>query len=368
MSKYRFQQIEPQPARGKFHEGLWTDPNWIAEEKYDGDRRIAQFCGNVVRFTGRRISVKDGLFVEKTENVPHLSGLTSLGNKHARGIVGSKAPPASLEGTVLDGEMVFLCASDLPKEEGGRSKYVTSIMGSLPEEAVRKQIERGWLRYVVFDCLRYKGKDITPLPYRNRRECAEAAVKEWGNPFASISLLSGLMHHQRKGFYEKIVASGGEGVILKRLDAMYGDKSGWVKVKKTSTADVVIMGFIDAKKMSIKKGEDKATLTKYAKAGLIGAVQVGQYEVPIDEQGRVKRVNLKPGSLNRVGLVEVATISGMDDALRADFTVAPGSFIGKVVEIEHNGREPTGRFRHPRFNRFRDDKKAIDCVVYEGEV
>jgi bifunctional non-homologous end joining protein LigD len=357
MSKYRFQQIEPQPARGKFHEGLWTDPNWIAEEKYDGDRRIAQFCGNVVRFTGRRISVKDGLFVEKTENVPHLSGLTSLGNKHARGIVGSKAPPASLEGTVLDGEMVFLCASDLPKEEGGRSKYVTSIMGSLPEEAVRKQIERGWLRYVVFDCLRYKGKDITPLPYRNRRECAEAAVKEWGNPFASISLLSGLMHHQRKGFYEKIVASGGEGVILKRLDAMYGDKSGWVKVKRTATADVVIMGFIPAKEMSKKKGEDQATLTKYAKAGLIGAVQVGQYRPARKDEPRAGYV-----------LEEVATISGMDDALRADFTVAPGSFIGKVVKIEHNGREPTGRFRHPRFDGFRNDKRAKDCVIYDGEV
>jgi bifunctional non-homologous end joining protein LigD len=352
MSKYRFQQIEPQPARGKFHEGLWTDPNWIAEEKYDGDRRVAQFCGNVVRFTGRRISVKDGLFVEKTENVPHLSATVHRSYPKQIPMWGV---PGALDGTVLDGEMVFLCASDLPKEEGGRSKYVTSIMGSLPEEAVRKQIERGWLRYVVFDCLRYKGKEITPLPYRNRRECAETAVKEWGNPFAELAITANGDKHL---FYDTIVQEhGGEGVILKRLDAMYGDKSGWVKVKKTATADCVIMGFVPAKEMSKKKGEDQATLTKYAKAGLIGAVQVGQYRPARKDEPRAGYV-----------LEEVATISGMDDALRADFTVAPGSFIGKVVKIEHNGREPTGRFRHPRFDGFRNDKRAKDCVIYDGEV
>ena len=40
-------QIEPQSARGTFNESMWDDPEWVAEEKYDGDRRIAQFVGAV---------------------------------------------------------------------------------------------------------------------------------------------------------------------------------------------------------------------------------------------------------------------------------------------------------------------------------
>ncbi len=356
---WKFMQIEPQPARGKLVESMWDDPKYVAEEKYDGDRRIAQFCGEVVRFTGRRISVKDGLFVEKTENVPHLS----IGRGYG---VSVRAPPRSLDGTVLDGEVIADLAP-FQLRKGGQSKYVTSIMGSLPEEAVAKQIERGWLRYVVFDCLFYKGEDLRDQTYVERREHAERAVNMWRNPFVSVALLAGVTGRHKRAFYDAVVQRGGEGVILKHVEHRYGDKSGWVKIKKTATADVVIMGTIPAKEMSKKKGADKATITKYAKAGLIGAIRCGQYEVPVNAQGRVTRVNSKPGQLNRLGVIEIATVSGMDDELRAKLSIQPERYVGCVVEIEHNGREPTGRFRHPRFNRFRPDKRPEDCVMREDE-
>jgi len=346
MAKWTFLQIEPQKARGTLNEDLWSSKAWVAEEKYDGDRRIAQFCGKVVRFTGRRQSVKDGLYVEKTENIPHLSGsgLSSL----SKGRV-----PLSLEGTVLDGEMMFYPEAEV---EGGRSKFVTSIMGSLPEEAIKKQLERGWLEYVVFDCLFYKGTDVRKEPQWRRRELAEAAREEWGNRWVRIS--EQVLTDKRK-FLETIFGWGGEGVILKDRNAPYGQDRSWVKVKKTATADVVIMGYVDAKKLSKKRGQDEATLTKYAKAGLIGALSVGQYVSGVDEAC---------GSMQRsTRLGEVATISGMDDDLRKEFTKNPKKYIGQVVEIEHNGREPTGRFRHPRFNRFRPDKAAVSCVYHEGE-
>jgi ATP-dependent DNA ligase len=367
MSKYEFQQIEPQPARGTLREEMWDSPEWIAEEKYDGDRRIAQFCGRLVRFTGRRKSVKDGLFVEKTENVPHLSAKGPLQTgcagttrgKHIHDDRCARVPP-ELEGTVLDGEMISHLDPALgtgnAKSFGGLSKYVTSIMGSLPEEAVHKQIERGWLRYVVFDCLFYKGKDVRHLSLYDRKIRAREALGHWKNPFAVLAQDTGITGPtaNKRIFYEGIVARGGEGVILKRKDHAYGDKTGWVKVKKQATADVVIMGFVPAKEMSVKKGADKATITKYAKAGLIGAIQCGQY----DSGGGLK-----------VWLREVATVSGMTDDLRERLsdTETQSKWIGKVIEIEHNGREPTGRFRHPRFNRFRDDKAAKDCVYREDE-
>lgn len=353
--KWKFMQIEPQPARGVLREEMWKSPDWIAEEKYDGDRRIAQFCGKVVRFTGRRVSVKDGLFVEKSANIPQLSAMGNWNDHAAQGVIVSRAPLVVLDGTVLDGEMIAGGQYHAIEGEraGGLSKYVTSIMGSLPEEAVRKQIERGWLRYVVFDCLFLKGEDIRDLPLIARQKHLSDVLSIWKNPFASQAERWTNATGKRERF-KLITQAGGEGVILKHVDHTYGDKTLWVKVKKQATADVVIMGFIPAKEMSVKKGDDKATLTKYAKAGLIGAIQCGQHTL------------LSDGS-PRGAEIEVATVSGMTDELRAEFTRHPKKYIGRVIEIEHNGREPTGRFRHPRFNRFRDDKSAIDCVYREDE-
>lgn len=367
--KWKFMQIEPQPARGVLREEMWDSPDWIAEEKYDGDRRIAQFCGKVVRFTGRRKSVKDGLFVEKTENVPHLSDYTSAALAiNAKSFTRTKVPSA-LDGTVLDGEMISHLDPSLPDGNGvafgGLSKYVTSIMGSLPEEAVKKQIERGWLRYVVFDCLFYKGKDVRLFTWENRYGWAQQALREWDNPFATIAgSFAGHCKKSKRAHYEEIVARGGEGVILKFKHGQYGDKGAWVKVKKQATADVVIMGFIPAKEVS-KKVSGEVSMTKYAKAGLIGAIRCGQFSTRVPDPTEAhdgipvaKRVH---------SLHEVATVSGMTDDLRAQFTKHPKKYIGKVIEIEHNGREPTGRFRHPRFNRFRDDKTAKDCVYRDDE-
>jgi len=359
MTRWKFQQIEPQKARGTFHELLWLDPNWVAEEKYDGDRRIAQFCDKVVRFTGCRKSVKDGLFVEKTENIPHLSGCAgapSMGSKVSRKVI------AALKGTVLDGEIVINgvyknadTEAGFSSDRGGLSKFVTAVMGSLRAEAVRKQVEHGWLRYVVFDCLFYKGKDIRDRTLVYRQRCMREAVSMWAltNPFVSVAVQR---QNEKEKFLTEILERGGEGVVLKRRDHRYGMRGLWVKLKRTATADVVIMGFKAAKAES-KKVDGTVSRTKYADAGLIGAIRCGQYYIAM--KGKYLKLN--------TGLKEIATVSGMDDQLRLQLTRGGRKYVGLVIEIEHNGREPTGRFRHPRFNRFRPDKNATDCVYRRNE-
>jgi ATP-dependent DNA ligase len=308
---WSFKQIEPQSARGVLADAMWDSPEWVAEEKYDGDRRIAQFMGTgEVRFTGRRKGVGDGLFVEKTANLPHLN-----------------YGPTGLRGTVLDGEIIYPSGT---KVEGGASKYVTSIMGSLPQEAVRKQEERGWLEYVVFDCLWYKGRDVRGETLRNRRNYASQAVVDWD--LDDVDLVEQVAGHGKRAFCEAVLIRGGEGVVLKHYAHKYGEKRGWVKVKAEATADVVILGFT--------KG-----LGKYQ--GQIGAIEFGQ------------------GSPGRV--VSLGTCSGFDDGLRKMMTDRPTKYIGNVIEIKHNGREPTGAFRHPRFSRFRPDKHPTECVLDLGE-
>lgn len=304
-------QIHPCPARGKLLDAVYDDPSFWAEEKLDGDRRIAHFTDEGVRFTGRRVSVKDGLLVEKTDNLPHLN-----------------APPFSLIGTVLDGEIV--CADPL-----ARSRDVTSIMGSAPDKAIAKQTERGWLRFAAFDCLFYKGQDMRALPLYARRITLDHVLAEWKNPHAFLVPAS----EDKRGLLSEVWARGGEGIILKNSNAPYDTPNSWIKVKGEETHDVVVVGFTEAKAES-EKVDGTVSATKFA--GMVGAVRFAQY---LNEE-----------------LVECGAASGFDDATRADMTINPSWYMGRVMEVTANLREPSGKFRHPRFKQWRVDKAPEQCT------
>jgi bifunctional non-homologous end joining protein LigD len=316
---WKFKQIKPQKARGEFLESMWTDLAWSAENKYDGDRRIAQFCGVLVRLTGTRESVDGTGFVEKSHNLPHLQICEGVLNR--------------LDGTVLDGEIVAPFAKDLP---GGESKYVTAIMGSLPARAVELQKKHGWLEYMVFDCLWHKGMSLLDEPLAARRDSAVQALAAWGNKYAKI-----VPSFSNAAIKRRMWEQAKEGLVFKHADHLYGNEKLWVKLKKEATADVVVMGFEPG------KGKYK---------GQVGAIIFGQYQHTLQTPGR------RPiYTLERMG-----TCSGFDDALRRQMTEYPVHYKGRVLRIRHNGREPTGAFRHPRFDSWRDDKSAKDCV-YDPE-
>jgi ATP-dependent DNA ligase len=327
---WTFQQFDPPGARGSFKKELMTDRQWWAEEKYDGDRRIAQILTEGVRFTGRKVSKKDGLLVEKTANLPQLNG-------RAAGTTDFMCVPLSLIGTVLDGEVV--CADPL-----ARSRDVTSIMGSKPSEAIRKQQERGWLKYAAFDCLFYKGTDMRGMPLQARRIALDHVMAEWANPYA----FAVPFRDDKQALLDEVWSHGGEGIILKNSMAPYGIECEWVKVKREETYDVVLMGFEAAKEISTKV-DGTVSVTKYA--GMVGAARFGQ--------NRLDRT--APGVREWV-LVECGTCSGFDDETRQDMTANPEKYIGRPFEITAQLREPSGAFRHPRFSRWRDDKNATDCV------
>lgn len=379
MNSWTFKQIAPPGARGKFTPDLYTDQNFYAEEKVDGDRRIAQFCNTPeswaspveVRFTGRRVSDIDGLLVEKTECLPHLNGRQ---DPRVEATVQHQAP-GSLIGTVLDGEMIV----DKP---GARSKDVTSIIGSKPDLAIQKQQERGWLVYVVFDCLFYQGEDLRKMPLVRRRRYLRKAIDEWNNPYVRMVENTTLRGQTPEEMVLDIWKRGGEGIILKDLGSEYGDEKAWVKVKKEFTEDVVIIGYDDPEKETEKtesytdeNGVKKKRVlevseSRLAKNGWIGAVRFGQYvrvglvaipnEVePRVEDGFVLRRD-RDGCLWE--LTYCGSCSGMDDAVRAELSENKVRNLGRVVEILANEREPTGKFRHPRMVQFRDNKNASDCI------
>lgn len=348
---WTFDQIEPQKARGPWKalrkplkeqlaylEDNYETDEWMCDEKKDGDRRVGQFTNGVVRLTGCRQSVQDGLFVEKTENVPHIS------NYPVKGLPLVIKPNVikKLDGTVVDGEMVV--PVNFSTGAGGKSKWVTSIMGSLPAEAHRKQAERGFLQYALFDLLYYRGKDLRALPLAKRRLMLSQVIQEWGNPFVKQVPYT---YTNKRAFLEDIWDEGGEGIILKHVDHRYGQHLRWIKVKYEACADVVIMGYKPPKEMS-RKVDGMISPTKYAGKDVIGSIVFGQYL--------------------RGQLVEVGSVSGIDEKLRDEISQNKAGWINQVIEIRHYGREPTGAFRHPQYRRPRPDKNPTDCVLRMEEV
>lgn len=321
-------QLEPGKARWKFDPKLWESESTVAENKFDGSRYLMQVGIGESRFTSRHISKKTGLFVEKADNVPHL-----------RDLFAQEGIDTSLQGCVFDGEIVYKDTIH------SKSMDVTKIMGSLPSRAVEIQNEQGKLDYFVFDILFDQGEDIRHFPYKVRRTILLNHLKDLEDPKKHLNITP-VETENKKQFYEDIIEAGGEGVILKDIHAPYGKN--WAKVKRSAAWDVIIMGYEEPTKVT-KKVSGEESLSHYYEKGWIGAIKFGQYF-----GGK---------------LIEFGTTSGIDEALREELSINGDKYIGKVIEIGAQERiAKTGRFRHPRFLRFRPDKNVEQCVYRPGEI
>ncbi len=309
--------IQPQKCRGNLRPEMWTDPDYWAEFKFHGERFLMYIERYGNKFLSRHISVKGG-YVDKSSSLPHLS------NYEYR----------NFKGTILDGEIILNLF--------GTVRDVTSILGSKPELAIQKQEERGYLKYMVFDIPYYCGNDIREYTYARRRTLLHSVLRALRNNYI---IEVPYYNRAKKVYYNSIVHNGGEGIVLKYSFSKYGERRHWIKVKKSETFDVVIVGVLKPSEESTKI-DGTISVTRYAEKGWIGSLLIG----------------LKDGEDMRV----VGSVSGMDEMTRARISKDPEKFIGKVIEIEAQSQLPSGKFEHPRFIRFRPDKEAEECV-YEGK-
>ena len=321
-------QIEPGKARWKFDPKMWESKSTVAENKFDGSRYLMQVGIDKSRFTSRHISKKTNLFVEKSDNIPHL-----------RDLFAQMGVDSTLDGCVFDGEIVY--------RDNIRSKSmdVTKIMGSLPSRAVELQNDGGWLDYYIFDILyNAEGKDIRHLPYQERRAILLGYLEDVADPKRHLNITP-IETENKEKFYLDIIEAGGEGVILKDVNAPYGKN--WAKVKRHATIDAVIMGF-EAPTEITKKVSGEESTSHYFDKGWIGSIIFGQYF-----GGK---------------LIEFGRTSGIDESLREELSLHGDKYIGSVIEVECQERiTKTGKLRHPRFLRFRPDKNAEQCVYRPGE-
>ena len=304
--------INPQDCRGAFKEKLWEDPDWWAEHKLHGCRYLLYSDGKLL---SRHNSVDGGGYVNKIDRVPHFI---------------NKYKPLPYD-SILDGEVIT--------NDFGNVRNVTSILGSDPELALSKQVERGFLQFRVFDAPFFMGKDLQNEPLIERRK----RLENWFNGYQHEHIkLIDIIISNKKEFCKEIMNKGGEGIILKWKWAKYGEKRYWVKVKQKETFDVFILGYKQANEIS-EKVDGTISATKYAEKGWIGAIEIGMFS-PSGE------------------IISVGFCSGFDEITRQSVSENKKEFLGQVIEIEAQSQLPTGKFEHPRFIRWRDDKPKEKCI------
>ena len=332
---------------------------YFAEEKLDG--ALYQFCrtdkGNYL--FGRTVSVKNGLLTNKIDNVPHIdSALSCL--------------PC---GTVIIGEIYI---------PGGTSKNVTSIMGCLPAEAIKRQDKQGKIKYYLHDMIFYNGEDMQSWGAEARYQ---KLVETWNEFHLEQFDFLRLAESFDTGIEERlsqILASGGEGIVLKKKDAPYseGKRPAWatIKCKQMDTIDLVCTRAIEAtKEYTGKELETWPYWQERSEQNQNGEYtwlsSEGQYYEDYLHNPHIYRPVTKPyfygwktaigiGAYDDEGnLKEIGTVSsGLTDEMRAHLD----DYVGKVVALQCmsiDRKEKT--LRHPIVKAWRDDKNAEECKLSE---
>ncbi|NNJ46584.1 MAG: ATP-dependent DNA ligase [Acidimicrobiia bacterium] len=140
-----------------------------------------------------------------------------------------------VDSTILDGEAIALDGAGRPRP----FQVTMSRFGrQLEVDRIRHEVP---LVGLFFDCLHLDGRDLIDEP-ASVRAAALAGV-------AGDGLLAPRLEPadpaDAQAFFDRALADGHEGVVVKALDAPYeaGRRgSGWIKVKPVHTLDLVVLG------------------------------------------------------------------------------------------------------------------------------
>lgn len=306
-------------------DALLDSNEYAAEEKIDGCHYI----------------MSSGFFfskehIEKTDNFPHLRDFFLSLN---------------MPNLLLDGEINY---------PGKTSQYCTRVTGSSAEVAQAFQQDYSPIHYTIFDILRTpKGTWLMQTPYKDRRKLLEYLYDNHikFTPMAEYIHLTPIAYENKRTFKDDILASGKEGVVLKKLNGYYimGKKPmwQWMKIKQADEADFIITGFEAPTVEYTGKDFDNhpfwrevngvnLPVTKYYYYNWIGSVILGAY---VDDK-----------------LTTVCTASGIDESLRKDMSEHPEKYLNKVARCGYMEMTEAGIPRHPKILDIHPDKSPDECL------
>ena len=282
---------------------LGTD-GWVFERKLDGLRCVAVRNGHDIELWSRN----------------HLTFTPRF-----RAIVDALAAVPA-DNFTIDGELVAW--------DGERTSF-----GLLQRGGPDVRVE-----YHAFDLIHLLGHDTTGLPLGDRRRLLTQTL-EGAPPALQVART---IEGDPVDLLQHACADGWEGLIAKRADSTYrsGRSSDWRKLKCTLDQEFVVGGWTDPT----------------GKRPGVGAVLIGYY----DDAGNLRYAG-KVGSgfddreladLQRrfAGLAADASPFADATGVRAAHWVRPEL----VIDVAYSEWTTDGRLRHPRFERFREDKAAAE--------
>jgi bifunctional non-homologous end joining protein LigD len=294
----------------------FSDPAWLYERKFDGERCLAYRSGEHLRLMTRNQKEVNGTYPELVA-----------------ALAGQDAADFIVDGEVVafDGEATSF--SRLQQRLGVRAPG-ESLLATVP------------VYFYLFDVLWADGRDVRELPLVERKHVLERLLSFDGPlRFAEHRTQDG------EAYYAQACASGWEGLVVKRGDAPYqsGRSRDWLKFKCQSNQEFVIGGYTDP---------------KGSRAGF-GALLLGYY----DRDGKLAYAGKVGTGFSDAVLASMAkTLAGLERRQspfdsgklpRSGVHWVKPQLVGQVAFSEWT---TAGELRHPRFEGLRRDKDPASVV------
>jgi DNA ligase D-like protein (predicted ligase) len=241
------------------------------------------------------------------------------------------------DNTVVDGEIVAL-------DDVGRPNF--SVLQHSRSQASR-------VCYFIFDLLVYENRDLTRLPYIQRREIMNATLK-FRSPRVRIS------QYIEASAEEMLLAvreQGLEGVVAKRRDGVYeiGRRTGaWAKYRLNRGQELVIGGYVPG-----PHGLDSVIVGYYRARELVYVARVRNGFVPATRRQVFEKLRpMMVPTCPFVNLPETHKGRWGDGLTAEDMKKCVWVRPDLVAQIEFLEWTESDHLRHSKFVGLREDKKA----------